>query len=72
MGAFRQNHDAGVSVGVYGADGDDRVLPSLPTMRELAMSRRATELSISIFVIGAALPVLMQGRLPIALAAERR
>ena len=43
-------------------------LPSLPTvMRELAMSRRATELSISIFVIGAALPVLFWGRLPIAL-----
>ncbi|PNU32254.1 MFS transporter [Serratia marcescens] len=37
-------------------------LPSLPTlMRELAMSRRATELSISIFVIGAALPVLFWG-----------
>ncbi|OAH30500.1 MFS transporter [Serratia marcescens] len=37
-------------------------LPSLPTvMHELAMSRRATELSISIFVIGAALPVLFWG-----------
>ncbi|HAT4998441.1 TPA: multidrug effflux MFS transporter [Serratia marcescens] len=37
-------------------------LPSLPAvMRELAMSRRATELSISIFVIGAALPVLFWG-----------
>lgn len=37
-------------------------LPSLPTvMRELTMSRRATELSISIFVIGAALPVLFWG-----------
>ncbi|PJI67146.1 MFS transporter [Serratia sp. TKO39] len=37
-------------------------LPSLPTvMRELAMSRRATELSLSIFVIGAALPVLFWG-----------
>ncbi|MEL7885398.1 MFS transporter [Serratia marcescens] len=37
-------------------------LPSLPTvMRELAMSRRATELSISIFVIGATLPVLFWG-----------
>ncbi|HAY0633845.1 TPA: multidrug effflux MFS transporter [Serratia marcescens] len=37
-------------------------LPSLPTvMRELAMSRRATELSISIFVISAALPVLFWG-----------
>lgn len=37
-------------------------LPSLPTvMRELAMSRRATELSISIFVIGAVLPVLFWG-----------
>jgi|GEM_PF-6100723 len=37
-------------------------LPALPTvMRELAMSRRATELSISIFVIGAALPVLFWG-----------
>ncbi|WP_415422763.1 MFS transporter [Serratia marcescens] len=37
-------------------------LPSLPTvMCELAMSRRATELSISIFVIGAALPVLFWG-----------
>ncbi|EMH5181908.1 MFS transporter [Serratia marcescens] len=37
-------------------------LPSLPTViHELAMSRRATELSISIFVIGAALPVLFWG-----------
>jgi DHA1 family bicyclomycin/chloramphenicol resistance-like MFS transporter len=37
-------------------------LPSLPTvMQELAMSRRATELSISLFVIGAAVPVLFWG-----------
>lgn len=52
-------------------------LPALPTvMRELAMSRRATELSISIFVIGAALPVLFWGaaadrfgrRLPLTLS----
>ncbi|CAI1922700.1 MFS transporter [Serratia proteamaculans] len=52
-------------------------LPSLPTvMQELAMTRRATELSISIFVIGAALPVLFWGaaadrfgrRLPLTLS----
>lgn len=52
-------------------------LPSLPTvMQELTMTRRATELSISIFVIGAALPVLLWGaaadrfgrRLPLTLS----
>lgn len=52
-------------------------LPSLPTvMQELAMTRRATELSISIFVLGAALPVLFWGaaadrfgrRLPLTLS----
>ncbi|MFJ5252728.1 MFS transporter [Serratia liquefaciens] len=52
-------------------------LPSLPTvMQELSMTRRATELSISIFVIGAALPVLFWGaaadrfgrRLPLTLS----
>ncbi|WP_421414839.1 MFS transporter [Serratia plymuthica] len=52
-------------------------LPSLPTvMQELAMTRRATELSISLFVIGAALPVLFWGaaadrfgrRLPLTLS----
>lgn len=52
-------------------------LPSLPTvMQELGMTRRATELSISIFVIGAALPVLFWGaaadrfgrRLPLTLS----
>lgn len=52
-------------------------LPSLPVvMTDLAMSRQGAELSISLFVIGAALPVLFWGaaadrygrRLPLALS----
>lgn len=52
-------------------------LPSLPVvMTDLAMTRQGAELSISLFVIGAALPVLFWGaaadrygrRLPLALS----